>query len=190
MANVIDWVSIRAEYETSNISQRKLAEKRNVSYPTLRDRAKREGWIRSKEKTRSKIVTKTLQKTVTKIATKEANRNARHIALIDMVLDKAEKVVSKELNTYIDMFGRPHESPIIKVNDLEAVMRVVEKAQKGHRLALGLDQEIEREKLEIERRKLLIAETKDKVPDKPNVKPYIDALKGTMSEVWDDEADE
>ena len=166
MANTVDWVSIRTEYETSNISQRKLAEKRGVSYPTLRDRAKREGWVKSKEKTRSKIITKTLQKTVTKIATKEADRNARHIALLDKLLDKAEQVIDGELNIHLDMFGNAHKSPIIDVSRLDALSRIIEKAQKGRRTALGLDKEIEREKLAIERQKLKIME--DKEGDKSN----------------------
>ena len=47
---------------------------------------------------------------------------------------------------------------------------------------------VETEKLEIERKKLATLADKDKAPDKPSVQPYIDALKGTMREVWDDEA--
>lgn len=141
MASSVDWVSIRTEYETTNISQRKLADKRNVSYPTLRDRAKREGWVKSKEKTRDKIVTRTLQKNVTKIATKEADRNARHIFLLDRILDKAETVLENELTTYVDMFGNAHVGKVIDVAKLESMTRVLEKAQKGHRLALGLDKE-------------------------------------------------
>lgn len=161
MGNTVDWVSIRTEYETSNISQRKLAEKRGVSYPTLRDRAKREGWARSKEETRAKIVTKTLQKTVTKIATKEADRNARHIALLDKVLDKAEQVIDGELNIHLDMFGKPHKSPIIDVGRLDALSRIIEKAQKGHRTALGIDKELDRERLALERQRLKIMEDKE-----------------------------
>jgi len=140
---VPNWIKIRTEYETTSISYRKIAEKYGVSFNTLKDRAKREGWAKSKEETQRKITTATLQKTVVKIAERESDRNARHIALIDMILDKAEKVVSEELNTHIDMFGNPHESPVIKVDTLEATMRIIERAQKGHRLALGLDKPIE-----------------------------------------------
>ena len=163
-----DWVAIRTEYETSNLSQRKLAEKNGVSYPTLRDRCNREGWAKSKDNTRSKIVAKTLQKTVTKIATKESDRNARHISLYDKILDKAELVIDNELNVFVDMFGKAHKGELLDGNKLESMTRVLERAQKGHRLALGLD-------------------SKDKPPENPSVKPYVDALKGTVSEVWNDE---
>lgn len=141
MANAVNWIAIRTEYETSNISYRKIADKYGVSFNTLKDRAKREGWAKSKEKTQHKIATKTLQKTVVKIAEKESDRNARHIALLDLILDKTEQVVKDELNIHLDMFGNAHDSPIIKVDRLEAAARIIEKAQKGHRLALGLDKE-------------------------------------------------
>jgi hypothetical protein len=137
----VDWIKIRTEYETSNLSQRKVAEKHGVSFNTLKDRAKREGWAKSKAETHQKITTKTLQKTVVKIAEREADRNARHISLLDKVLDKAEQVIDNELNTHLDMFGEPHKSPILIVDRLEAISRILEKAQKGHRLALGLDKE-------------------------------------------------
>lgn len=163
----VNWIKIRTEYETTNLSYRKIADKYEVSFNTLKDRAKREGWAKSKEETQHKITTKTLQKTVVKIAEKESDRNARHIALLDLILDKAEQAAD-ELNVHIDMFGKAHKSPIIKVDRLEAISRILEKAQKGQRLALGLD-------------------AKDKPPENPSVQPYIDALKCTMNEAWDDE---
>lgn len=44
--------------------------------------------------------------------------------------------------------------------------------------------ELKREELALKRQEL---EKKDKAPDKPNVNVYIEALKGEMSEVFDDE---
>ena len=66
------------------------------------------------------------------------------------------------------MFGKAHKGEVLDGNKLESMVRVLERAQKGHRLALGLD-------------------SKDKPPENPSVKPYVDALKGTVSEVWNDE---
>lgn len=152
-----NWIKIRTEYETTSISYRKVAEKYDVSFNTLKDRAKREGWAKSKRETQQKITTKTLQKAVVK----EADRNARHIALYDKILNKAEQVVDSELNIHLDMFGKAHKSPIIIVDRLEAISRILDKAQKGQRLALGMDKEIERERLAIEREKLSILENKE-----------------------------
>ena len=141
MANV-DWISIRAEYETTGLSQRKLADKHGVSFPTLRDRAKRGEWVQSKKKTHDEIIKKTLQKTVTKIATKEADRNARHIAILDKILDKVDKVISEELSSGMTAHGEVIELPLILADKLDTAMKVLEKVQKSHRLALGLDKEI------------------------------------------------
>lgn len=63
-----DWTKIKAEYIAGGISQRKLAEKYGVSFPTLRDKCKRENWLAEQNKQRDKIVTKTLQKTADETA--------------------------------------------------------------------------------------------------------------------------
>ena len=58
----IDWNAIRAEYIGGGISQRKLSAKYGVSWRTLQDRAKREGWSEAKDDTRVKAVSITCQK--------------------------------------------------------------------------------------------------------------------------------
>ena len=63
MIPIVDWNSIRAEYIGGNISQKKLADKYGISYPTLRDRAAREKWKDGIDAQREKIVERTLQKT-------------------------------------------------------------------------------------------------------------------------------
>ncbi|MDD3157013.1 terminase small subunit [Anaeromusa sp.] len=45
----------------------------------------------------------------------------------------------------------------------------------------------DKQRLDLEKRKIEVAENKDKPPEKQSVKPYVDALKGTVSEVWNDE---
>ena len=59
----IDWNAIRAEYIGGGISQRKLAEKYDVPWPTLRDRASREKWQKEAEAARLNSVTRAVQET-------------------------------------------------------------------------------------------------------------------------------
>lgn len=59
----IDWARIRADYIAGGISQRKLAERNNIPFPTLRDRAIAEKWTEERDKARNKIIEKTVQKT-------------------------------------------------------------------------------------------------------------------------------
>lgn len=65
---VVNWNKIKTEYITTDISQRKLAEKYKVAYPTLRDRCKMENWYQSKKEYRSKVVTKAVEQSCEKEA--------------------------------------------------------------------------------------------------------------------------
>lgn len=185
MAQKYDWVKLKAKYVGGSYKNlRAFAEKENVNYDVLRRKASK--WQGEKSQASHKKVTKIVTKTIEKIAEKESDRNARHIALLDLILDKTEQVVRDELTIHIDMFGKPHKSPVIKVDKLEAAVRVIEKVQKGQRTALGFDKEIEREKLEIERQKLAIMEAKvggsgEDIPDDG----FLEALEGKGAEIWD-----
>lgn len=61
--NRIDWNALRIEYISGDISQRKLAEKYNVSADVLMQRANREGWAKDKNEALSKAIADTKQKT-------------------------------------------------------------------------------------------------------------------------------
>lgn len=64
----IDWNAIRAEYIGGGISQRKLAEKYCVPWPTLRDRASREKWQKNADAARNNAVTRAVQETASTAA--------------------------------------------------------------------------------------------------------------------------
>jgi hypothetical protein len=144
-----DWLSIRSEYESMDISQRKLAEKYDVSYPTLRDRAKREEWISSKVKTRDKIVKKTLQK----VATKIADRNAKLLNISDMATNAIqeyfkEKHYKQHVVKYkhYDREGKPDKEELTSVKlavaDTKGMANMIgslSKIQTTQRLAEGIN---------------------------------------------------
>ena len=64
----IDWNAIRAEYIVGRISQRKLAEKHNISVNLLLRRANREHWKQDREKASEKAAIKVQQKTAEMVA--------------------------------------------------------------------------------------------------------------------------
>lgn len=163
-----DWDKLKAKYVAGNYkSVQEFAEKEGLTYNgSLRSRVA--SWRNEKQAKSRQKADKIINKTIEKVAERESDRNARHIALLDKILDKAELVIDNELNVFVDMFGKAHKGEVLDGNKLESMVRVLERAQKGHRLALGLD-------------------SKDKQPENPSVKPYVDALKGTVSEVWNDE---
>ena len=63
-----DWLKIKSEYVSGNISYRKLAEKHGVSFNTLKDHAMEEKWKECREKQYHKTTTKTQQKAEEKIS--------------------------------------------------------------------------------------------------------------------------
>jgi len=194
LANV-DWIKIRLDYESNNTSYRKLAEKYSVSFNTLQCVAKRENWVKAKQETQDKIITKTRQKTVLKIAEKISDRNARILSISDLATDaieeyfkekhykqhvykekeyyegkvESEKIVSKELE-------------VADTKSLSDMVRSLEMLQKGQRLAEGLMTEHERQRLELEKAKVDPSDPAD-LPDDG----FIDAMKGSVKDIWADE---
>lgn len=148
-----DWDVLKAKYVSGNYKNlRVFAEKENINYNVLRRRAK--DWQEERSQNNHKKVTKIVTKTIEKIAELEADRNARHIALQDKVLDVIDEYLSKghykrhvvKVKEYVD--GKPDserlEERTLDVADTKAFANMVsalEKAQKGQRLALGLDTE-------------------------------------------------
>lgn len=125
--NDVNWLKIKLEYETTSISQRKLSDKYSVSYNTLKDKANREKWAKSKIETHIKITSKARQKTIDKISKEESNRNLKHLQSWDKLLNEVENRVDRNC-------------------DIESIVKLataMEKIQKGQRLAEGLDKQSE-----------------------------------------------
>ncbi len=64
----MDWLAIHAEYLKGDISQRNLADKYGISYNTLKERARREGWAKQRSTTHRKATAKAQQKIEDEIA--------------------------------------------------------------------------------------------------------------------------
>ncbi len=120
MANV-DWVAIKNEYVNTNISQRKLAEKYEISFNTLKDRANRESWAKAKKEQHNRITTETQQKTAEIIVESETDRITKLLGLTDTAQEKIS-VCLTQLGTYIDMFGGVHQSEVLDVNRLKKLV--------------------------------------------------------------------
>ena len=91
----VNWLAIRNDYINGGGSYRKLAEKYNVSFNTLQDRAKREDWKSLKSSQHDKITTESRQKTADVIVQGEVDRVTRLLAISDTLLTKIEQAVSE-----------------------------------------------------------------------------------------------
>lgn len=90
----MDWNKIKREYIQGDTSYRKLADKYNVPFGTLRKVAAKEKWRELRDKTRQKADTKIVEAE----AEKQAKRMTRLLSVTDTLLDAVEKAVN-EFNT-------------------------------------------------------------------------------------------
>ena len=135
----VDWNAIRSEYVGGTISLRNIAQKYNVSFPTVRDRAKREKWQSAKNQVRDSVVAVTLQKTA-EVAAKTAEGNVEIAARIKrkllLRLEKEvdmlpETAIGSETNSTIIEWGknekgnkvRKEGTKVNKLKDLTAALK-------------------------------------------------------------------
>ena len=86
----MDWSAIKTEYITDeSASYRKLAEKYGVSYTSIGEKARKEGWAKERER----FLNKTLSKTLNAIGKKQAKRASRLQMVTEKLLDKIEAAV-------------------------------------------------------------------------------------------------
>lgn len=119
MNRKVNWENIKTEYVTTDISQRKLAEKYGVPYSTLRDRARKGAWFKDRKKSRQKVVSKSVQKVEAKqirIATKELT-----------LLDKIEQHLDRAISD-VDQFNRYIIQEQIGHGQTETIEQVYSKA--------------------------------------------------------------
>lgn len=108
---MIDWIKIRNDYINGNISYRDLAEKHNVSFSTLQERARREKWFEKKKQQHDRINEKLIQKTAEKLAEKEANRLLRISNAADKLLEKIE-LATQQLDMYLAKDKRKYTTQV------------------------------------------------------------------------------
>lgn len=73
---MVDWMEIKTEYITSDISLQELSRKYSVAQSTIRKRSANEHWVEQREEHRNNVGTLTAQKTAEKIAEAEAEISA------------------------------------------------------------------------------------------------------------------
>lgn len=95
MSKGYDWNKIETEYITTNISQKKIAEKYNIPIGTIQDRARDRGWFGKRKTYHEKVMVKAMQKI-------EKN-NVERIASIMRTSDKLVEIMDAALEDP-DMF--------------------------------------------------------------------------------------
>ena len=132
-----DWIKLKNEYQTTNISLRGLAEKHSIPFNTVKSRSSKEKWAEEKEKIQHKIDTEVQQKAINKEIERKTRLNEKHVNLYDEGLN----VVSELLAVYKETAQQRKKRGNVNPFNLEKIFQCIERAQKGQRLALNMDDE-------------------------------------------------
>ena len=109
----MDWLKIKTEYITTDISYRKLAEKYSLRYATVQKHGQEENWQELRNQYRIKAVSKSTEK----IAEKKARQAAKVGDLADKLLIKLEQAIEELDQTMVTHKTKTRE---IKYEDASA----------------------------------------------------------------------
>jgi hypothetical protein len=124
-----NWAKIRARYERGGISYRDLAEAERVSFNTLKDRAKREGWTVTRQAITTGVTTRSQQLLIERRALAVADYVQQHTDDWQLIRDSIVGVIDGE------------QDPLKRAQMATAAYKAMEAVQKGQRLSLGLYKE-------------------------------------------------
>lgn len=88
----IDWVSIKTEYITTDISQRDLADKYGVSLMSVNRHSRAEGWMEARENYVNGVYARCLQKATEK----QADKFTRFLNSVDKLQAKIDQLLELE----------------------------------------------------------------------------------------------
>lgn len=153
---MIDWKTIQTEYITTDTSYRRLGEKYGLSYKTIGRQAQKEGWVKKRSLWRQE----TLNKALDKAGDDEAGKLAALRRTADGMACEIERMAACELPGYT---GKPAEIKAVRemvaaLKDMTAVVRSL------YGLATPQEreeQEVARQKLEMDWEKLHMARQKE-----------------------------
>ena len=105
-----DWQKIKTEYITTDTSYRKLAQKYDVGYSVIGEKARLEGWVEQREQFRNK----TLTNTVDAISNKQVDRATNLISVSDLLLNKVKSLLETNAEVLSDTQAMKHISGVLK----------------------------------------------------------------------------
>ncbi|DAB04752.1 TPA: hypothetical protein CPT89_01085 [Candidatus Gastranaerophilales bacterium HUM_11] len=134
-----NWAKLKAEYCTTNISMRELAKKHNVPYSTINSRAMREKWTAQREECLKDIDAEVEAQILEKYKNKEIDRKVKTNELHTELYDKGLDVAARLLDNYMrDLIAGKKRTGATAAN-LDYLMGAIQKAQKGQRMSLNID---------------------------------------------------
>jgi hypothetical protein len=199
LSDHISWVEIENEYVTDirkkPCTLKDLAEKYSIPYKRVREYAAEHQWTGKRDKYRTNVGQKTAEKTAEIISDELSVVTARHFRVSDKLLSIIEKALEddNEFYKYVEKlrtgYGPGEFTESIETETLDAlneaklldVVNAAEKIQKMQRQTLGILDAKDQHKIEMDKRKM--GDADEEFEDDG----FLEALNGTVEEVWDDE---
>ncbi|WP_289141530.1 phage terminase small subunit-related protein [uncultured Brevibacillus sp.] len=197
----VSWLVVEKEYVTDirrkPCTFKSLSEKYNIPIQTIKEYALRSNWTDKRSRHRTTVLQKTTEKTAELISTDIAKVTARHLMVSDKLLSVIESALGDERQFYKYVeklrtsYGQGEFDEELKVEVLDTLneakllntVSAMEKLQKMQRQLIGVLDEKDRRKIEMDRRRLF-GEGED---DEEEDDGFIEALDGKVPEIWGDE---
>lgn len=113
----MNWSELRAEYVTTDITQRQLAQKYGVSPTQIARHSIKEGWVALREQRVSKVQAELFDKAVED----DVNRMQRILTVSDKLLERVEQYIE---TMPAELFGRDLKSLTGAIKDLKDIQAI------------------------------------------------------------------
>lgn len=160
-----DWNALKIEYVTGRISVERMSKKYNIPLPTIKQRATKDKWSAAKKRHYDSVVRKTSEK----LASRQANKLAKELSIADKMadvlkaaLDDAEQfrrhIVQTRNGEIWDASERVFDKYDMKAfKDAVSALKTIEELKRSIDGILTVQ---EKERMEVERRRLALEEQK------------------------------
>lgn len=198
--NDISWLEIEKDYVTDirrkPCTLKSLAEKYGIPIQTVKEYASRNDWTDKRANHRTTVLQKTTEKTAELISNDIAKATARHFSASNKLLAVIEEALGDEQQFYKYVeklrvgFGPGEFEESIEGEVLDSLneakllntVSALEKVQKLQRQLIGILDEKDRRKLEMDQRRFF-GESEDEQEEDDG---FMEALDGKVQEIWGD----
>lgn len=125
-----DWIKIKNDYITHEISLEELAKKYKVSVGAVNKHCRLEKWVEQKKAKSQEINDKVSEKITEKTVNRKVAANEKSIEQFD----KLSKIIDMTLESYMNQKDKTK----IKPYNLDYLASIITKIQKGQRLSLNI----------------------------------------------------
>jgi phage terminase small subunit len=195
----VSWAEIENEYVTDirrkPCTLKELAEKYGIPLQTVKEYAARNQWTEKRSRHLTHVIQKTAEKTAELVSADIARVTARHLRLSDKLLAVIEEALQdeKQFYQYVEKirtgYGPGEFDERVQVEVLDSLneskllntVAALEKLQKMQRQTLGILDEKDRRKFEMDQRRHF-GDDEDEHGDDG----FLEALDGKMERIWGD----